>query len=438
MSTAGKIRSLVTRPFQSSDLAFEIPGVLDWQNSALKVGKRLAPADVISVDAMITQFAQRAGDENKSVTYSASKIQSDLNAKAAFRLRNHQEAIGLSQTIFQRDQQYSRVYKHSTQVAQIVGNATNTQLAHTRNVKSANVDRFSAVDAAYASDPDVSWQGVKKATQTVHKSKGDVVNKLYVTPVGMMTPTYKIRAFPQGAESHQELQESRNIPTWNSQNQWQELNAAAADASGAHPPAFYSQRTIISEDANERTSTNFLNEFWHPRLENKLEFERLQSVVVQEEARNAINALGVSSLEASLRRELEFIELEVLKNQVKLLNTYLLPSFPGVITAIYKDLGEHVQAGEPVLRIENDRRLYLYGFIQLRALPAIDQTVTIKSKIFEGTVEKTYSAKVVSVRGHNTDDDEWELLLELDNPPGANFLPLNYGFDPLSSSISFD
>lgn len=436
MATTGKIRSLTTRPFQSSDLAFEIPGVIDWQNQSMKVGSRIAAADVVSTDAMLTAFAQRGNDNNRSVTYHAAKIQADLGAKAFFRLRNYQETMGLGQVILQRDLQYGRIYRHSAQVAQIVRSAVTAQLDHARNAKAANGERFSAVDAAYNSDPDASWRGVKKSTQTVHRSKGDVVNKLYVTPVGMMTPKYTIRAYPSGNESHQELAENRTIPTYYNASQWQELNTTAADASGSHPPAFYSQRTIVSEDANERTSTNFLNEFWYPRLENKLEFERIQSVVVQEEARNAINALGVGSIEDSLRRELELVELEVLKNQVKVLNTFLVPTYSGIVTAIYKDVGEHVQAGEPVLRIENDRRLFLYGFVQLRALPATGQTVTIKSKIFEGTTEKTFTATIVSVRGHNTDDDEWELLLEMDNAGGG--LPMNYGFDALTSTIVFN
>lgn len=436
MAISGKIRSLTTRPYQSSDLAFEIAGVLDWQNQNIKVGSRIGAADVVSADAMLTAFGTRAADDSRSVTYTAAKIQADLNSKAAFRLRNHQETIALNQVILQRDLQYARLYRYSTQVAQIVRDATTQQLAHIRNAKSANSERHSAIDTAYNSDADATWRTVKKTTQTVHKSKGDVVNKLFVTPVGMMTPKYTIRAFPSGNESHQELGENRAIPTYNNAGSWQELNSTAAAGTAGQPPAFYSQRTIISEDANERTSVNQLNEFWYPRLENKLEFERLQSIVVQEEAKNALNALSAGSVEDSLRRELEFIELEVLKNQVKVLNTYLAPTFSGIVTAIYKDVGEHVQAGEPVVRIENDRRLFLYGFVQLRGMPTVGQTVTIKSKVFESTVEKTYTANIVSVRGHTTDDDEWELLLEMDN--AGNALPMNFGFDPLASTITFN
>ncbi len=436
MATPGKIRSLTTRPYQSSDLAFEIPGVLDWQNQNYKVGSRISAAEAISTDALLTAFAQRGADDIRSVTYSAARIQSDLNTKAIFRLRNHQETIGLGQTILQRDLQYARIYKHSAQIAQILQKATAEQLAHIRNAKGINNDRHSAIDAAYNEEPDASWKGVRKKTETVHKSKGDVINKLYVTPVGTVTPKYTVRAFPSGNESHQEAAENRTIPTYHNQGQWQELNATAADGSAGHAPAFYSQRTIVSEDANERTSTNYLNEFWYPRLENKLEFERLQGMVVQEETRNAINTLGVTSIEDSLRRELELIELEVLKNQVKVLNTFLVPSFSGIITVIYKDLGEHVQAGEPVVRIENDRRLFLHGFVQLRAAPAVGQSVTIKSKVFEGTVERTFTATVVSVRGHNTDDDEWELLFEMDN--ANNPMPLNYGFDSLTTTVVFN
>src|SRR6185369_6792913 len=119
MATTGKIRSLTTRPFQSSDLAFEIPGVIDWQNQNMKVGSRLAAADVVSADAMLTAFGQRSADDSRSVVYNAARIQADLSAKAFFRLRNYQETMGLGQVILQRDLQYGRIYRHSAQVAQI-------------------------------------------------------------------------------------------------------------------------------------------------------------------------------------------------------------------------------------------------------------------------------------------------------------------------------
>src|SRR4051812_25549633 len=112
MAITGKIRSLTTRPFQSSDLAFEIPGVIDWQNQNIKVGARIAAGDIVSTDAMLTAFGQRGPDENRSVLYNGAKIQADLKAKAFFRLRNYQETMGLGQVILQRDLQYGRIYRH--------------------------------------------------------------------------------------------------------------------------------------------------------------------------------------------------------------------------------------------------------------------------------------------------------------------------------------
>jgi hypothetical protein len=40
-------------------------------------------------------------------------------------------------------------------------------------------------------DADASWRSVKKTTQTVHKSKGDVVNKLY----GTSYTSFELEAF---------------------------------------------------------------------------------------------------------------------------------------------------------------------------------------------------------------------------------------------------
>ena len=443
MSLNGKIRSLTTRPFQSSDLAFEIPGTLDWQNAGLKVGQRVSASHVVNGDEILNSFRQRAPDAASSIVFNTSRIKTELSAKALFRLRNSQEVISLDQAIAQRDMQYARIYRNTAAIADLVKNSAAEGLAHAKSAKDFNRQRFGAIEQAYDAEPDTSWRGVKKSTQTVHTSQGEVTNDLFVTPVGMTTPQYQIKAESSGSSSTQTLADSMSLPVYHDPSDsdpvrgWKKLDTRNAAGTRGHAPEFFSQRTIVQEDKNVRLSTNTTNEFWHPKFENKIEFDRLQSVMVQEELRAAINSLSAERIEDILKRELELLELEVLKAQSRLLSTFLTPTFPGIITAIYKDTGEYVQAGEPVARVENDSRLFLYGFVQLRAAPQIGQSATIRSKVYETPTERAYQANVVSIRGHNTDDDEWELLFERPNPATNDYLPLNFGFDPGVTTITF-
>jgi hypothetical protein len=58
--------------------------------------------------------------------------------------------------------------------------------------------------------------------------------------------------------------------------------------------------------------------------------------------------------------------------------------------------------------------------------------------LFEGGQPVTIVGSIVSVRGHEVDDDEWDVIVEIENPEvkGQRLLPLNYGFDPDTTDIS--
>ena len=53
--------------------------------------------------------------------------------------------------------------------------------------------------------------------------------------------------------------------------------------------------------------------------------------------------------------ELQNIDLDVKRLQIAYLNTILMSPISGVITGIYKNPGDWVQAGEPVIRVENNQ-----------------------------------------------------------------------------------
>lgn len=437
MASRGKVRSLITRPLQSSDLAFEIPGVLDWQNPGIRLGTRLAATAVPNVDQIWSDLQRRSADDTRSVVYSAAKILEDFGAKALFRLRNHHEQIALSQTIQQRDAQYLRIYRAAQQMTAAVRTAVTAQTKHASDAVTANAQRFAAIDAAYAST--AGWDRVKTTTETTHTSKGTVLTDLFVTPIGMLTPSYRVTSTPEGSGSVQVPNEVLNVPVYSepATSKWARLDNTAAQGSKHREPAFFSQRSVIQEDGNIRRSVSEGQDFWHPKLDNVLDFQRGQSAAIQEHLRAVISELSTEKLSDAMNRDFSAIEQEVLRHQTRLMNTYMQPPYAGVITAIYKDVGEFVQAGEPVLRVENDRQIYIHGFVVMRAAPRIDQTARIVARrIFETSDTMTLPVRVASIRGHNADDDEWEVMFQAENTNGR--LPLNYAFEPATTAVEFN
>ena len=143
----------------------------------------------------------------------------------------------------------------------------------------------------------------------------------------------------------------------------------------------------------------------------------------------------------SLSRELDAVDLGIRTLQVNLVHTFLFAPFTGLITAIYKDLGESVEPGEPVLRIENDDHLFFVGVVQHRGQvwPGRMAKISLGSVFEDDSLQNTVDAKVLSVRGHSSDGDEWDLLLEAANPKtgGRNTLPINYQLDPQTDHVEF-
>jgi len=101
------------------------------------------------------------------------------------------------------------------------------------------------------------------------------------------------------------------------------------------------------------------------------------------------------------------------------------------VTAIYKDIGESVQAGEPVARIENDDTLLLVARVLSRQVLKIQAVATITTgDLFGAGQNLTLTGPIVAVRGHDAQNDEWDIVIRCPNSADPNLrVPLNYQFD---------
>ena len=183
----------------------------------------------------------------------------------------------------------------------------------------------------------------------------------------------------------------------------------------------------------DQTSKSFLTDYAFPTIDNHLRNNRAQTDLLDEILGNSTYALRVLELAEIWKNELALLDAEVAKLQFNYAHTFLVSPMAGIVTAVYKNAGESVQAGEPVVRVEDDEVLLLVGSILCRSGVRLEDKVKVViDNLFEnGVPVQIDDGRVVAVRGHDSDNDEWEVIIEIKNPPsgGRRLLPLNYTFD---------
>ncbi|MBK6006874.1 hypothetical protein JJB11_12305 [Ramlibacter ginsenosidimutans] len=174
-------------------------------------------------------------------------------------------------------------------------------------------------------------------------------------------------------------------------------------------------------------------EFRYPSAENDLKYHQARAAVRQE----FLNAWRMSEMcrfgGTTFGNELGAIDLGIRKLQGAYLDTLLFTPSGGIVTAVFHQKGDYVRAGEPVFRVEDDTSVYLVGTVKYRGMLRIGTTLNISTTLFEaeGPTSITVSGEVVSVRGHDSVSEQWDILILCPNVSAAGdpILPLNYNFD---------
>jgi biotin carboxyl carrier protein len=140
-----------------------------------------------------------------------------------------------------------------------------------------------------------------------------------------------------------------------------------------------------------------------------------------------------------LSTQLRAMDQDIRQLQIAYLDTIMIAPFPGIVTGVFQNVGDFVRAGQPVLRVENDETVYLVGTIKCRGLVRLNSKVIVKTTLFdapEGSPTEI-SGTVSSVRGHDSVDEQWDVLILCQNRTegGDPILPLNYNFNFESTTL---
>jgi hypothetical protein len=195
-----------------------------------------------------------------------------------------------------------------------------------------------------------------------------------------------------------------------------------------------SYQTVSNNDAAHQVQGIVTTGYGYrmPDLENQARNERAQISLIDQKFAAFMYAQNLPNLAQVFANELNSIDSDVYRLQIAYLNTILMSPIPGVVTGIYKNPGEAVRAGEPVIRVENYTVILLEASLIFRGLISIGQAVTVTTALFDASSEQPTSigGVVVAARG-KSDDDQWQVIVECKNMNASNqpIFPLGYRFD---------
>lgn len=172
----------------------------------------------------------------------------------------------------------------------------------------------------------------------------------------------------------------------------------------------------------------------HPSSEAEIQHHRGQATLQDEVLTHSVFGFRAPHLERLFDNQLQMVDLRIRQLQVAFSQRFLISPISGVVTGLFKDLGEHVGAGEAVLRVENDEDVLVVGRVQFKSMIRVGANVKLTaSNVFEAATAQpvTLLGKVAAIRGHEADNDEWDVILFCDNrgPGNTTKLPINYNFD---------
>lgn len=439
VASEAKIFSLNVRPLISADISFNMPGIIYRRNIDLaRIGTRLTAIDLQNLYEVLGEIMP-AGKQK----YNSAEITKHLKDIAIFSIRNEPLAAKVDQAIVKRHSAYLRKYKHISDIVVLWKKLYPERVTRISRLIAFYDEKFEALKNAYSS------QNNEAVTFPVSLSQhtGKITSNTNIRPLGVAQDAQIVTVKDENGTKKQthETTETRTTPIGFDGTNWIQLKNSNNTVNSHTVTTDYETKPNSLDFKTHQTlnqtytqiSTNTNDDFRFPSKDNEISNERTMATLQEELFIQEIANLQTSELKEILESELQQMDLEVRGLQLNFLHTFLLSPISGLVTSVYKDAGESVEAGEPVLRIEDDSTILLCGNIQHRAALKIGQTARIEAQsVFESSKTITLNGKIVALRGHDADDDIWEIIIECPNSK-PDSLPINYQFERYRTSLFF-
>jgi hypothetical protein len=432
--------SLHVRPYQVSHLCFEVDGILEI--SSAQLGATATAFNFPAFYAALGAMPTVSGDPSR-LEYDFPAIDAAVASTALAALRAEPRKAALNSAVNNRQNAYFAKYGNSAAIIALMNSYYSPSVAESKPNRLAILagianDQFTELKNAYTADARL---GVVKTTQSVLSSTTESSDRTSgsssqsTTEQGATTEegltddvasTQKFTSLPKGTSptlAGTGYTGGSYLPVMDLQEGTSGETAKTTGTDSSSGTGYASEeQTIINTDYGYRI----------PYLESAAQFERAQISLMDQQFAQFMYGQNLPNLATVFANELTNIDASVYRLQVAYLNTILMSPVAGTVTGVYKQPGDVVRAGEPVVRIENNNTIYLQATVVYRGPIAIGDTLTVQTNLFDQSpaVPTTITGNVVSVRGRR-EDDKWEIVATCDNLSSSSepIFPLGYHFD---------
>ncbi|NUK25996.1 HlyD family efflux transporter periplasmic adaptor subunit [Streptomyces lunaelactis] len=371
----GKAVNLRVRPVQSADLCYPVDGTILFQPDPL-LGKTVQPYNLNG----LYQGLGTAGGDKSRLVWDSSTIRSTLQPHVLSALRAESVKADLDQAIGMRQNAYLTTY-------------SDTVVALARRI--------------YFDDP-------SDQTRVLHRLVSDLEGDTFVLH-GTLNDLYLADG------------------VWG--NPIKKAKTDTTFSSVLHVPTGGVEYNNTATSHSETMGY----EYRLPSVENDIRYRRAMIGHRQEFLAAFRMKEMCANAGVTFPNELAAFDQQIRKLQVAYIDTMLVPPFAGVVTGVFRNTGDFVSAGQPVARVEDDKSVYLVGTIKYRGMLRVNSKVSVSTKLFDapGGQQTNIEGVVSSVRGHDSADEQWDVLILCSNRTavGDPIVPLNYNFDFESTTI---
>lgn len=447
---SANVISMTAQPLLVSYLCFEIGGILERRNAEL--------GDAVN-DIPYRKLCERV-QEAKTIPGDPSRLKCDseglmdvVNEFSIATLRNEGRKAALDSAVNTRQNIYFSKYANAASVISTIrafySSSEGTSKPNRLRLLS-DIAQQQAMDLQEAYTED--GVGVVRATSSViesnssleseTKSKGSSSRGGFFLQESLDRRAGRGTKLPHNFPAAWEIMGKNRVP-----GAWEKIRFTSPADGTATPET---TGTTVDESSNKETAngtqsatetqsaTHVDYEYRTPYLDARARNNRAQVSLRDQQFDAFMFEQNIPHLEQIFENELASVDNDVYQLQLALLASFLISPVPGVVTGVYKNPGDAVNAGEPVMRIEGNDVVQLvanlvhYGPVEIGA----EATVTTTLGGAAGG-ETTLKGDVVAARGRST-SGRWEVVVQVDNVNGNGnkIVPLGYCFDPEYTDVT--
>jgi hypothetical protein len=422
---SAKAMSLRVRPLHAAHLCFEVDGILVQSNAEL--GGTATAFNFPTFYEILNTVPTAAGDPSR-LLFDFQEIQTFAKPYALAALRAEPRKAALNKAINARQNVYFAKYGNAPSVIAQINQYYSPSVIGSKPQRLANLagiadSQWNLLKSAYVNDSRdavVKTTGSVLISQTESSGTSGESGQTAEESINALTSAGSMPALPPGG-----LPAGYGFSGPAPMNEVYQQSTSGQTGSSTGFATQY--QTIVNTDYGYRV----------PYSEGAAQWERARISLIDQQFSQFMYAQNLPNLAQVFTNELQSIDSDVIRLQVAYLNTILMSPIAGTVTGIYKQPGDAVKAGEPVVRVENYDTVLLVGSLVYRGPITIGSTVTVQTSLFDASGPSTsVSGSIVAARGRD-DDDRWEVVAKCNNLSGGKHVfPLGYHFDYDDTTVS--